>query len=177
MAISKEKKGQVVAELTEMLARSKATVIADYRGLTAAQMGELRNKLRPLDSRFLVAKNTLILRSLGEASLPQPEDLLQGPTALGFCFENIGEPLKAIMDFVKETEILTVKGGLMGERIISPAEIKTLSEMPGVDVLRAQMLAGLQSPMSGLVGLLDSALKGLLYALDARAEQLGEATA
>ncbi len=177
MAISKEKKEQVVSELTEMLARSKATVIADYRGLTAAQMGELRNKLRPLDSRFLVAKNTLILRSLEEASLPKPEDLLQGPTALGICFENIREPLKAIMEFAKETEFLAIKGGLMGERIISPAEVKTLSEMPGVDVLRAQTLAGLQSPMSGLVGLLDSVLSGLLYALDARAEQLGEAAA
>lgn len=177
MAISKEKKEQVVTELTEMLARSKATVIADYRGLTASQMGELRNKLRPLDSKFLVAKNTLILRSLEEASLPKPEDLLQGPTALGICFENISEPLKAIMEFAKETDILAIKGGLMGERIISPADVKTLSEMPAVDVLRAQTLAGLQSPMSGLVGLLDSVLSGLLYALDARAEQLGEAAA
>jgi large subunit ribosomal protein L10 len=177
LAISKEKKEQVVAELKELLAASKVTVISDYRGLTAAQMAELRNKLRPLDSRFLVAKNTLILRSLEELGLPQPKELLQGPTALACCFDDLSQPLQALIEFGKETELLSVKGGLLGARVLEPGQVQTLSALPGLEAVQAQALAGLQSPMSTLVGLLDSALRGLLYVFDARAEQMGEATA
>lgn len=177
MAISKEKKEQIVAELKDMLSRSKVTVISDYRGLRPVQMAELRNKLRPLNSRFLVAKNTLILRSLEEVGLPKPEDMLLGPTALSLCFDDVSQPLKAMVEFAKATGILTIKGGLLGERVIDAQEIRVLSTLPGLEVVQAQTLAGLQSPMSGFVSLLDNVLRGLLYALDAHAEQLGEAVA
>jgi large subunit ribosomal protein L10 len=177
LAISKEKKEQVVAELKELLKASKATVLSDYRGLTAAQMADLRSRLRPFDSRFLVAKNTLVLRSLEELGLPKPEDKLQGPTALGLCFDEVTQPLKTLMEFARETELLTVKGALLGDRVIEARDVQTLSMLPGLEVVQAQMLSGLQSPMSGFVGLLDAALRGLLYVLDARAEQVGEAAA
>ena len=175
MAISKEKKQAIVTELKELLTSSKATVISDYRGLTATQMGGLRNLLRPLNSRFLVAKNTLVLRSLDEVGLPHPEEMLQGPTALGFCFDDVSQPLKALMEFARETDSLTIKGGLLGDRIIDATQVRTLSALPGIEALRAQTLSSLQSPASGFVGMLDAALRGLLYALDAQAQKLGEA--
>jgi large subunit ribosomal protein L10 len=175
LAISKEKKRAIVAELKELLASSKATVISDYRGLTATQMGGLRNTLRPLNSRFLVAKNTLVLRSLDEVGLPHPEEMLQGPTALGFCFDDVSQPLRALMEFARETDSLTIKGGLLGDRIIDAAQVRTLSALPGIETLRAQTLSGLQSPASGFVGMLDAALRGLLYAFDAQAQKLGNA--
>jgi len=175
LAISKEKKQAIVTELKELLTSSKATVISDYRGLTATQMGGLRNLLRPLNSRFLVAKNTLVLRSLDEVGLPHPEEMLQGPTALGFCFDDVSQPLKALMEFARETDSLTIKGGLLGDRIIDATQVRTLSALPGIEALRAQTLSSLQSPASGFVGMLDAALRGLLYALDAQAQKLGEA--
>lgn len=175
MAISKEKKQQVVAELKEMLERSNVVVLSDYRGLTAGQMAELRNKLRPLDSRFMVAKNSLILRSLQELGLPDLEGLLQGPTAVSFLFGGFGQPLQELRQFAKETESLTIKGGLQGERVLDAQQIQTLAELPAIEVLQAQTLASVQSPVSGFVGLLDGALRGMLYALSARAEQIGEA--
>jgi len=176
LAISKEKKQQLVAELREMLTRSKAVVISDYRGLRANQMAELRNRLRPLHSRFLVAKNTLVLRSLEELGLPKPEEMLRGPTALGLCFEDISEPARLIIKFGKETRMLSVKGGLLGNRVIDAQQVQTLAELPAQEVLLAQTVATLQSPASGFMGMLDGALRGLLYVLSARAEQLGEAT-
>jgi len=177
LAISKEKKQQVVAELKEMLTRSKAVIISDYRGLTAGQMAELRNKLRPLDSRFMVAKNRLILRSLEEVGLPKPEEMLQGPTALSFCFGDLGQALRAMNEFAKETELLQIKGGLLGDRIVDVQDVQVLAKLPGTKVLHAQTLASVQSPVSAFVGLLGGALRGLLYALNARAEQMGETAA
>ncbi len=176
MAISKEKKQQLVAELTELLTRSKAVILSDYRGLTASQMAELRNKLRPLNSRFMVTKNSMLLRSLEEVGLPKPEELLQGPTAIALCFEDVSEPTRVISDFGKDTEFLQIKGGLLGDRIITANEVQTLAHLPAQEVLLSQTLAGLQSPISGFVGLLDGALRGLLYVFDARAKQLGEAS-
>ncbi len=173
LAISKEKKQQVVAELKEMLERSNVVVLSDYRGLTAGQMAELRNKLRPLDSRFMVAKNSLIMRSLQELGLPDLEGLLQGPTALSFLFGEFGQPLQELRQFAKETESLTIKGGLQGERVLDAQQIEILAELPAIEVLQAQTLASVQSPVSSFVGLLDGALRGVLYALSARAEQMG----
>jgi len=177
LAISKEKKQQRVAELKEMLTQSKAVIFSDYRGLTATQMAELRNKLRPLNSKLLVAKNTLVLRSLEELGLPQPVELLQGPTALSFCFGDFGPPVRTLMEFARGTEILSVKGGLLGTRVMDVRDVQVLTELPALEVLRAQALGSLQSPIGGFVSLLDSALRGLLCALTARAEQLGQAMA
>lgn len=177
MAISREKKQQVVTELNEMLTRSNAVIISDYRGLSAGQMTELRNRLRPLDSRFFVAKNRLILRSLEEMGLPKPEEILRGPTAMSFCFGDLGQALQEMRKFGKETGLLKTKGGLLGDRVLDVQDVQVLTDLPPQRVLQAQTVATVQSPVSSFVGLLDGALRGLLYALDARAEQMGEAAA
>ena len=177
MAITREKKEQLVAELSELLSRSSVVVLSDYRGLTAAQMAELRNKLRPLGSKFTVAKNSLISRSLEESKLPSLGSMLEGPTALSFIFGEFREPLHELKAIAKDTELLNIKGGLLGERVLSADDVQVLMDLPTADVLRAQLLSGMQSPVSGLIGLLDSALRGLLYALSARADQMGEASA
>jgi len=177
LARSKVQKQQTVAELKELLERSQAVIISDYRGLTAGQMAELRGRLRRLDSRFLVAQNSLVLRSLSELGLPQPTAALEGPTAMGFCFGDIRAPARAMLDFARETDLLHVKGGLLGQRIMAPADVQTLVDLPGTDVLRALVVASVQSPVTGLVGLVEGALRGLLYALNAKAEQMGAATA
>ena len=175
MPITREKKQETIEQLKEMLTRSKATIISDYRGLTASQMSRLRSKLRPLDSKLLVAKNTLVLKSLEELGLPQPEELLQGPTALSFCFGEPNQPVRAIMEFARETDILSIKGGLLGSRVMTVDDVKLLPTLPSEGVLRAEALGSLQAPVAGFVGLLDGALRGLLYVLNARAEQLGQA--
>lgn len=177
MPVTREKKQETLESLKEMLARSSVVILSDYRGLTASQMHELRKKLRPFDSKFLVAKNTLVSKALSELGLPQPADMLQGPTALGLCFGDFHQPLRTITDFARENEILKVKGGLMGNYVLQPEDIKALMTLPEPAVLRAEALGAMQSPLAGLIGLLDGVLRGLVYVLDARAEQLGKAAA
>lgn len=177
MPVSKEKKQEMLEELKELFARSTVVILSDYRGLTASQMHELRKKLRPFNCKFLVAKNTLVAKSLAEAGLPQPTAMLEGPTALGFCFGDFHQPLRTMIDFAQENEVFKVKGGLMGEYVLAPEDVKTLLTLPEPAILRAEALGAIQSPLSGLIGLLDSTLRGLVYVLDARAEQLGKAAA
>ncbi len=177
MAITKAKKQESVAELKEMLMLSQAVILSDYRGLTARQMATMRNKLRPLNSKFLVAKNTLVLRSLAELGMPAPEELLQGPTAIGFCFGDFRAPVRTMLEFARETDILSVKGGLLGHSVLDAMGVRALSDLPSPEALRAGALGGVQAPLSSFVGLLDGALRGLLYALAARAEQAGASAA
>jgi large subunit ribosomal protein L10 len=177
LAISKEKKQESVAELKEMLGRSKAIVLSDYRGLTATQMAALRNKLRPLDSQLVVAKNTLLLRSLKEVGMPAPEDLFTGPTLVGFCFGDFREPARMLLNATRETEFLKVKGGLLGNTVLHAGQVQMLTTLPSVETLHAMALGGISSPLNGFVGVLDSALRGLLYAFDAHIEQLEKAAA
>lgn len=177
MAISRERKEQVVAELTELLSRSSVVVLSDYRGMTAGKMAEMRNKLRPFGGKFTVAKNNLVRRSLEELHLPALDAFLDGPTAVSFIFGAYAEPLREMKAFASETELLSIKGGLMGDRVLSADDVRVLTDLPATEVLRAQVLGSVQAPVSGLVGALDSVLRGLLYALSARAEQMGEAGA
>ena len=174
MPVSKQKKQETIEELKEMLGRSKAVILSNYRGLTAQQMSQLRNRLRPFGSKMLVAKNTLVMKSLEELGLPQPEDLLQGPTALSMIFGELNQPVRALLDFARETDVLKVKGGLMGAYLMSVQEVQMLPQLPALEVLRAQALGGVASPVSGFIGVLDGALRGLLYVLNARAEQMGQ---
>jgi len=174
LPVSKQKKQETIEELKEMLGRSKAVILSNYRGLTAQQMSQLRNRLRPFGSKMLVAKNTLVMKSLEELGLPQPEDLLQGPTALSMIFGELNQPVRALLDFARETDVLKVKGGLMGAYLMSVQEVQMLPQLPALEVLRAQALGGVASPVSGFIGVLDGALRGLLYVLNARAEQMGQ---
>jgi ribosomal protein L10 len=137
-------------------------------------MNQLRNRLRPLGGRMLVAKNTLVLKSLEELGLPQPENLLEGPTALSMIFGETARPVRALLDFSRETDGFKVKGGLMGAHVMSVQEVQMLPQLPAPEVLRAQALGGVVSPIAGFVGVLESAIRGVLYALGSRADQLGQ---
>ncbi len=177
MPVSKEKKQETIQELKDILTRSTVVVIGEYRGLTAAQLSLLRNRLRPFNSRFLVTKNTLVLKSLEEMGGVHAEEILQGPSALGVTFGDTAQPVRTILDFARENDALKIRGGWMGDRLLSKSDVQMLPTLPATEVLRAQTLGSVVSPVSGFVGVLDGALRGLVYVLQARADQLGEATA
>lgn len=177
MPVSKDKKQETIQELKDILERSSVVVVAEYRGLTAAQLSQLRNKLRPHNSKFLVTKNTLVLKTLKELGSFQPEEMLQGPSALGVAFGDTAQPVRTMLDFARENEAFKIRGGWMGDRLITKGDVQMLPTLPATDVLRAQAIGNIVSPVSGFVGVLDGALRGLIYVLQARADQLGEAAA
>ncbi len=174
MAITKERKQELVALYTDLLERSQAVILTDYHGLNVAQITTLRSQIREASGAYYVTKNTLIKLALEGKGLSVPEEWLEGPTAIGFCFDEVPAIAKAITQFAEQSEILKIKGAVLGDRSVGEARVKALAELPPTDVLQAQVLGALAAPMSGLVGVLYSALSGLVGVLDARKDQLGE---
>lgn len=177
MAISREKKQELVKSYTEELSRSQAAIMTDYRGLSVAELNQLRNKMREAGSGYHVVKNRLVKLALKEAGLPVPEEFLQGPTAIGFCYEDVVAPAKVLTEYAKEFKVLTIKGGILGDKVVDAQVISSLADLPPREVLLAQVLSGIRSPLAGLVNVLSGTLRGLVTVLKARADQLEASSA
>jgi large subunit ribosomal protein L10 len=177
LAISREKKEQIVSESVDQLADSRAVVFTDYRGLSVAQMNQLRNNLREKDGRYQVIKNTLLRLALQGADLPIPEEFLTGPVAITYCFGEVPALAKALYDFADETKILTVKGALLGNQVLDAKAVKAVADLPPREILLAQLLGAVQGPMTNLASVLAAPLRELVNVLQARSEQSAEAAA
>jgi large subunit ribosomal protein L10 len=172
--MDKDQKEQVVAELTERLRTTETLIVADYRGLTNAQIDALRTKLIEHGARFAVVKNTLTRRAAEAAGADAVLALLEGPSAVAFV-ESGGDPVavaKALGDAARETRILAIRGGVLEGQAMSAAEVENLAKLPPADVLRAQLAAAILSPLTTVVALLAAPMRDLVGLIDARIEQL-----
>jgi len=175
--VDKAQKERVVAELAERLRTTDTLIVADYRGLTMPQIDGLRTKLLEHGARFQVVKNTLTKRAAEVAGADQLLALLDGPTAIAFL-DSEGDPVavaKALAATARETQVLQIKGGIMEGRPITPEEFASLATLPSVEVVRAQALGAITSPLYTIVGLFTAPLRDLMGLIDARIEQLGSA--
>jgi len=172
LAISRERKEELVAQYTSLLSSSQVTIWADYSGLPVSAISDLRNQLRRYGVEMHVTKNTLLKRAMEQCSLPAPEEYLVGATAVVFLGETIAAPTKTLTDFARVNKPFVIKGGVSCNAILTAAQVSELARLPSREVLLAQVLGGLQAPISGLVNVLAGTLRGLLNVLKARAEQL-----
>lgn len=170
MAISKERKNEVVAQYSEWIGNSKALILAEYKGLTMKNMDELRSKAREAGGEFHVVKNTLSKLAFKEAGLPIPEDLLEGSTAIGFALQDAQPLAKAMSDFARTADALKIKGGYLGTRPISAQEVIALAEMPPLPVMRARLMGTLLAPASQLARILSEHGRQIAAVLQAHAE-------
>jgi large subunit ribosomal protein L10 len=177
LAISKEKKQQWVADYAGKMSKSQALILADYCGLTVADVTELRRRLRENGSEFQVVKNTLFKLALEQAGIRVPTDRIQGTIAVSYCFEEAPPVAKTLFDFAKETEILRVKGAIVGDQFLDAESVKALADLPPREILLAQLLGAVQGPMSSLVTTITAPLRELVQVLKARSEQVQEAAA
>jgi len=175
LAITREKKETLVTGYTEKLRRSQAVIVTEYRGLTVKQLQPLRRELRAADSEIVVSKNTLMARALRDLGMPAPESLLSGPTAVAFCFGDLAAPAKVLSKYVRDTKILVLRGGMIGQSVFDETGVQALSELPGKEQMRAKVVGVLQSPLSGLVNVLAGPVRGLMTVLHARVSQLEQA--
>jgi large subunit ribosomal protein L10 len=169
-------KEQVVAELAEQLRSTESLIVADYRGLTNAQLEELRGKLRSSGARFQVVKNTLTRRAASEAGAEALLALLEGPTAIAFVDAD-GDPVavaKALSDTARETKVLALRGGTLSGRSISGEDVEELAKLPAPDVVKSQLVGVIVAPLTQLVGLVTAPLRDLVGLVDARIAQLEE---
>jgi large subunit ribosomal protein L10 len=168
-------KERLVAELTERLRRAETLIVADYRGLTVTEIGDLRGKLLEHGASFSVVKNTLTRRAAEAAGVDTLLALLDGPTAIAFL-ESGGDPVavaKALDDAAK-SKVLIVRGGLLDGAEIGADDVKQLAKLPPTDVLRAQLVGALAGSLTAVVGLFAAPMRELVGVLDARIRQLEE---
>ena len=167
-----------VEELAERLERANMTILTDYRGLSVAQMAELRRELRPSDVEVKVAKNTLLRLAAQKANRDALVPLLEGPTAVVFTYGDPAAAAKSLTDTVRTRRLgLTVKSAILGEQLLSGPEVARIADLPSKDVLIAQVVGSIQAPISSFVGVLAATLQSFLGVIEARRQQLEEGAA
>jgi large subunit ribosomal protein L10 len=164
----KEQKAEQVELLTEKLKKAKVAVLTDYRGLTVKQMQDLRGKLRTGNVEYRVVKNTLARRAADAAGYKDLESELKGPVAIAFGYDDLSLPPRLINEFVRTTRLkLEVVGGVVEGRVFNRDQIKQLADLPSREVLLAQLLGTLQSPVAQLVGIMQTPVQQLIGVLNA----------
>ncbi len=171
MAKTRTEKEAAVATLTEAINASNLAVMTDYRGLSVAEISELRANLREAGISYQVAKNTLVRLALAQSDKSEADtSVFTGPMAIAFGSDEV-EAAKIINAFAKSHESLEIVGALTAEgRIISPDEVKALAALPSREQLTAHVVATIAAPVTGFVRVLNGTLTSLLYALSAVAE-------
>lgn len=142
-----QQKVQLVAEVSDKFKESAATVFTDYRGLTVAQVTELRKQLREAGIEYRVLKNTLLRRATAATDLTDLDEHLVGPTAVAFSKEDVVAPAKIIADFAKKNTALEIKAGIVEGQVVDMAQIKALADLPSREGLLSMLLSVLQAPM------------------------------
>ncbi len=167
------KKVETVEELSEVLSRSTLTIVTDYRGLSVADLQNLRGQLRQHNAEMRVAKNTLTLRAAKANNMEALEESLKGPTALVTAFDDPVQPAKIVSDFVRSSRVLAIRAAMLEGALIGTSDIEDLASLPSKDVLVGKVVGGLAGPLYSIVGVLAAPIRSLQYVLQARAEQLG----
>jgi large subunit ribosomal protein L10 len=161
-----DEKRKVVEQLAERIREADSMIVADYRGLSVTQIADVRGALRETGASFAVAKNTLARRAAEEAGKPLLVDLLQGPTAIAFVGDDAAAAAKKLSEVARTTRILAVRGAVLEGRALSAEEVRQLGELPSKDVLRAQVVGAVASPIQGAYNVLAAPLREFLVVLD-----------
>lgn len=171
MAITKERKNEIVEQYTEWINNSRAMFVTEYIGLTMKDIDELRKKAREAGGEFHIVKNTLGIVAFQSLGLEIPDAYLDGSTAIGFAFEDAPAMAKAMAEFARSSEFLKIKGGYLNKQVIDAEAVKALAELPPLPVMRAQLLGTIMAPASKLVRTLAEPARSLASVLKAYADK------
>ncbi len=167
----------VVNEIEERLTKVQGAVVADYRGLNAAEMTALRKELREAGVEFKVLKNTLTIIAAEKLEMNDLIPLLSGPTAFAFGYEDPVVAAKIISEFAKKNKNLEIKGGILEGKVLDPAGVGNLADLPSREVLLSMVARAMQGPLAGMVNVLQGNIRNFVYALEAVRKQKEEASA
>ena len=151
MAITKERKNELITRYTEWVKQSKALVLTQYIGLTMKDIDALRAKVRENGGEFHIIKNTLAKLAFEQAGLPVQQAQFEGSTAVIFAFTDAPATVKTVTEFAKSSEFLKIKGGSLEKQALTPEGVKALADLPPLPVVRGQLLGMLLAPASKLV--------------------------
>lgn len=174
MAISKQKKEELVAEYAELLEQSQAIFLTEYTGLDVRQLQQLRSEVRKAEGTYRVTKNTLLLLALEKSGKPIPVELLTGQLATGFALQEVPALAKTLTEFAKDQEQFAIKGGILGDKLLTAEQVEELAKLPTLDELRARIIGLIQAPLRNVVFTVSSSVQQVVNVLDAYARQEGE---
>jgi large subunit ribosomal protein L10 len=168
--MNRDQKTAVVDEIAEQIDSAEAIFAVDYRGISVAQVAELRSKLRDVDARFRVVKNSLSERAADKAGAPDLKPMLIGPTALALVHGDAALAAKALNDAARQLNLLEFKGGLLNGVVLTADEVRSIARLPSRDVLRGQLVGTIAAPLTGLARGLNALITGIAIQLQAIAE-------
>ena len=171
--MANQEKTAAVGEITERFQGASAAVLTEYRGLTMAQLSQLRRALGT-ETTYAVVKNTLTRRAAADAGFPVPDDLLTGPTAIAFISGDPVEAAKGLRDFARAHPLLVIKGGVLDGKALSPDEVRQLADVEPREVLLAKMAGALQGSLSKAAGLFQAPLSQVARLAAALQEKKGD---
>lgn len=163
----------VVTEVRERLGDADAAILTEYRGLSVKDLAILRRSLTAAGGDYKVYKNTLVRFAARDLGLDELEAMLTGPTAIAFVKGDAAEVAKALREFARTHPNLVVKGGLLGQSVLSQADAAALADLPSREVLLARVAGALAAPMVQFAGLLEALPRNFAYGLKALLEKLG----
>jgi len=171
LAISKERKEEILATYAEWLGKSEAVILVEYTGVSMKNLDAIRSKIREAGGEFHVLKNTLARRAFANSGMDLPADFLVNSTAVSFAFSDPASTAKALSEATKGNQFVKVKGGFMGGQVLTAAQVKALADMPPLPVVRAQLLGVLQAPAGKLVRTIAEPARGLAAVIKAFSEK------
>jgi large subunit ribosomal protein L10 len=164
-------KALVVDEVRARISGATASIVSEYRGLTVAELAELRHALAAVGGDYKIFKNTLVKLAIDGGDYQPLADYLSGPTALTFVDGDVSAVAKALRDFSRTNPLLVIKGGLADGSLLTSSDLAALAELPPRDVLLARLAGALAAPMQQMAGLLQALPRNLAYGLSALIEQ------
>jgi len=161
----------VVDEVRSRIGEASASIVSEYRGLSVAELAELRTALAAVGGDYRIFKNTLVRRAIDGGEYQPLSEYLSGPSALTFVQGDVSAVAKALKDFARANPLLVIKGGLADGSLLSSSDLAALADLPSRDVLLARIAGALAAPMQQLAGLLQALPRNLAYGLSALIEQ------
>jgi len=159
-------KNEKIEAIKENIAKAKVAIVADYRGMTVEEITNLRRQVQEGKGDLQVVKNTLARKAVEGTAFAELADLLKGPAAIAYGFEDQVAPAKVLSKFIKDAKKGEIKGGVLDGRLLSVNEVKDLAQLPSKEELYAKILGSLNSPASGIVFSITGVMRALTIAMD-----------
>jgi large subunit ribosomal protein L10 len=170
--LNRTEKEQVIGELHEKMARAKAAIVAEPRGLTVEVVTGLRKKLRDAKVDYRIVKNTLAARAAKGTPVESVADQFRGPTAIVMSYDDVVAPAKLLADFMKDRESFVIRTAVVEGKVVDAKGVQALAKLPGIQELRGQIASMIAQPATRLVRMIGTPGQQLARVLGARKEQL-----
>jgi large subunit ribosomal protein L10 len=177
LAISRQKKEELIQEYKKQIDNASALVFTDYRGTSVAQIQSLRTRLSETGTTYMVVKNSLLGIALEQSGVQEVDGLLVGPNAVAFLSEDIGRGVTALKDWIRTERIVSIQGALLGETVLDAERADSLADLPTKEQTLSMVLGALSAPASSLARILSAPSSSLARVINAYVEKQREAEA